>query len=75
VAHKDQIEKIYYFEEIDKVIMFEAKMKEVRVYDAAKMKAEQSIICKDIINTIVFLPDRKVIAISLGDKTIRFYEI
>ena len=75
VAHKDQIEKIYYFEEIDKVIMFEAKMKEVRLYDAAKMKAEQSIMCSAVINTIEFLPDRKVVSISLCDKTIRFYEI
>lgn len=41
--HNGQIEKIYYFEKIDKVILFEANMRVVRIYDAVKMKQEPSI--------------------------------
>jgi len=41
--HNGQIEKIYYFEKIDKVILFESSMKVVRIYDAVTMKQEPSI--------------------------------
>ena len=37
-SHNNYIEKIYYFEKIDKVILFESNMKVVRIYDASKMK-------------------------------------
>lgn len=73
--HNGQIEKIYYFEKIDKVILFETNMRLVRIYDAAKMKPEPPIQCSDVINAIEFIADRNAIAISLSDKTIRFYEV
>jgi len=41
--HNGQIDKIYYFEKIDKVILFETGMRLVRIYDAVKMKIEKSI--------------------------------
>ena len=73
--HNGQIEKIYYFEKIDKVILFEANMKVVRIYDAAKMKPEEPIVCENVINAIEFISERNAIAISLSDLTIRFWEI
>lgn len=73
--HNGQIEKIYYFEKIDKVIMFETNMRVIRIYDAAKMKQEPSIHCSGVINAIEFIEGRNAIAISLSDLTIRFYEI
>lgn len=73
--HNGQIEKIYYFEKIDKVILFEASMKVVRIYDAVKMKQEPSIYCSGVINAIEFISSEKnAIAISLSDLTIRFYD-
>ena len=74
-AHNGQIERIYYFEKIDKVILFEQNMKIVRIYDAIKMKPEPSIHCSGVINAIEFISERNAIAISLSDLTIRFYEI
>ena len=72
--HNGVIDKIYYFERIDKVILFETNMKLVRIYDAAKMKLEKQIQCSGIINAIEMIPDRNAIAISLNDLTIRFYD-
>lgn len=74
-THNGQIEKIYYFEKIDKVILFESGMKDVRIYDAVKMKQEPKITCSGVINAIEFISERNVIAISLSDLTIRFYEV
>ena len=42
-THKSNIEKIYYFPQIDKVILYENNMKTVRVYDAVTMHIEKSI--------------------------------
>lgn len=73
--HNGQIERIYYFEKIDKVILFETNMRLVRIYDAVKMKPEPSIQCTHVINAIEFISERNAIAISLSDLTIRFYEV
>lgn len=77
--HNNEIEKIYYFtnSKIDKVVLFETNMKVIKVYDAKEMKYEKeaNIVCPEKINAIEFLPDRNVIAISLSDHTIRFYEL
>ena len=54
-SHNGQIEKIYYFEKVDKVVLFEMNMKIVRIYDAVKMKAEPTITCSDVINAIEFI--------------------
>ena len=74
-THNGQIEKIYYFEKIDKVVLFESNMKDVRIYDAVKMKQEPKISCSGVINAIEFISERNAIAISLSDLTIRFYEV
>ena len=77
--HKNEIEKIYYFsnQKIDKIVLFETNMREIKIYDAVKMthEVESKIKCPEKINAIEFLPDRNVIAISLSDHTIRFYEL
>ena len=59
---------------IDKVLLFESNMRDVRIYDAVKMKQEPKIACKGVINAIEFISDRNAIAISLSDLTIRFYD-
>lgn len=50
-------------------------MRLVRIYDAVKMKPETPIPCSDVINAIEFIAEHNAIAISLSDKTIRFYDI
>ncbi len=57
------------------MILFEANMRVVRIYDAVRMKPEPSIPCPGVINAIEFISERNAIAISLNDLTIRFYEV
>ena len=57
------------------MILFEANMRVVRIYDAVKMKQEPSINCSGVINAIEFISERNAIAISLSDLTIRFYDL
>lgn len=45
-AHKHAIEKICYFQEIDRMVLYERSMKSLRVYDGATMKWEADIDCK-----------------------------
>ena len=63
-SHNGQIEKIYYFEKIDKVVLFEQNGKHVRIYDAVRMKPETSIPCSGVINAIEFIAEHNAIAIS-----------
>ena len=42
-SHNSWIEKVYYFEKIDKVILIEQNMRLIKIYDAKKMKQEPSI--------------------------------
>ena len=73
--HNGYIEKIYYFQQIDKVILFEQNGRLIKIYDAPKMRHEISITCSGPILAIEFIADRNAIAISLADLTIRFYEM
>jgi hypothetical protein len=45
-AHKHAIEKICYFQEIDRMVLYERGMNELRVYDGTTMKLEADINCK-----------------------------
>ena len=69
------IEKIYYFQQIDKVILFEQNGRLIKIYDAQKMWHETDITVTGTILAIEFISDRNAIAISLADLTIRFYEV
>ena len=72
--HNNYIEKIYYFHQIDKVIMFEQNLKIMRIYDGATMKSTQNITCPHIILAIEFIPDKNSICVSLCDRTLLFFD-
>ena len=74
-THTGYIEKIYYFQQIDKVILFEQNGRSIKIYDAPKMKREATIPCSGPILAIEFIADRNAIAVSLADLTIRFHEL
>lgn len=44
-THNNFIEKIYYFPEIDKVILFEQNNKAMRIYTASTMKFDEDVTC------------------------------
>ena len=73
-THNNYIEKILYFQQIDKVLLYEQNMKFMRIYNAATMKLEIDIQCPSVILAIEFLPDKNAIAVSLSDRSIMFYD-
>lgn len=75
-SHNNHIERIYYFERIDKVILYEQNVKTFKVYSGSDLTWIQDIECQSNILAIEFcdLPDLKVIAVSLADRTIAFFE-
>lgn len=74
--HNGYIEKIYYFQQIDKVLLFEQNQRVIKIYDAPKMiQEEATITCSGPILAIEYISDRNAIAISLADLTIRFYDM
>jgi len=73
-THNNYIEKIYYFQQIDKVILFEQNMRLIRIYHAPTMKWEKDIQCVGVILAIEFCPDKNAIAVSLSDRTIIFFD-
>ena len=80
--HNGYIEKMYYFQQIDKVILFEQNQRVIKIYDAPKMVQEEispgvpaTIQCSGPILAIEYISDRNAIAISLADLTIRFYDM
>lgn len=73
-THNNYIEKIYYFQQIDKVILFEQDRRLIRIYHAPTMKWEKDIQCVSIILAIEYCPDKNCIAVSLSDRTIIFFD-
>ena len=73
-THNNYIEKIFYFQQIDKVILFEQNMKTMRIYDAITMKLDLDIQCPEVILAIEFAPDKNAICVSLSDRTILFFD-
>jgi len=75
-SHNNHIERIYYFERIDKVILYEQNVKTFKVYNASDLTWVQDIECQSNILAIEFcdLPDLKAIAVSLADRTIVFFD-
>ena len=68
------IEKIYYVEELDIVIIFERKMRVMKIYDAMSMKMNHEIVCDGIIQAIECIPDWNVIAVVLSNLNLVFYD-
>lgn len=73
-THNNYIDKIFYFQQIDKVILYEQNMKTLRFYDAATMRYDFDINCPGSILALEFLPDKNAISVSLSDRTIIFYD-
>ncbi len=73
-THNNYIEKIFYFSQIDKVILFEQSMRLIRIYHAPTMKWEKDIQCVGVILAIEYCPDKNAIAVSLSDRTIIFFD-
>lgn len=73
-THNNYIEKIFYFQQIDKVLLFEQNMKFLRIYNGQTMKFEQDIPCPGVVLAIEFLPDKNAICVSLSDRSILFHD-
>lgn len=73
-THNNYIDKIVYFPQIDKVILYEQNMRNMRIYNGLTMKNEIDISCPGVILAIEFCPDKNAIAVSLSDRTILFYD-
>jgi len=73
-THNNYIEKIFYFQQIDKVILYEQNMKVLRIYDGLSMKNELDIHCSGVILALEFAPDKNAICVSLSDRTIIFFD-
>jgi hypothetical protein len=74
-THSSYIEKIYYFEEVDKVIMYEQSMKVLRIYDGATMKLDDDIVCPGTILAVECIPERESIVVSLADRVLVVYSL
>lgn len=73
-THNNYISKIYYVKELDKVLMFEQNMRILKIYEGDHMKLVYEINCSANILALEYIPDRAMIAISLSDQSIVFYE-
>jgi len=78
--HNSTIDKIYYVEKLDKVLLYENAMKHLRIYNGPDMISsekgeEHNIITNGMVLAVEFIADRNAVAISLSDRTIVFHEI
>lgn len=72
--HNNNIEKIFYFQQIDRVVLYEQNNRMVRIYDAKTMKWQKDIQCVGVILAIEYCPAQNAIAVSLSDRTIVFFD-
>jgi hypothetical protein len=68
-VHNNYIEKIHYFQQIDRVILYEQNMKQIRIYHGSTMKKEIFISCPGVILAIEYVSDKNAICVSLSDRT------
>jgi len=73
-THNNHIERIYYFERIDMVLLYEESMKQVRVYRGDDMTFVMDIVCDSNILALEYCVEKNAIAISLADRTICFFD-
>jgi hypothetical protein len=73
-VHNNYIEKIHYFQPIDKVILYEQNMKNMRIYNGATLAWEYDKPCPGVILAIEYIPDKNAICVSLSDRTFLFFD-
>ena len=74
-SYHNHIERIYYFERIDRIVLYEQNVKTFKMYSGSDLTWILDIECPSNILAIEFcdLPDTKYIAVSLADRTIAFF--
>lgn len=73
-THNNYIEKIHYFQHIDKLILYEQNMRNLRIYDGSSMRHEIDIACDGVILAVEFIPDKNAICVSLSNRTFIFFD-
>jgi len=73
-THNNYIGKIYYFDQLDKMFLYEHNNKAMRIYDGKTMRLKNDIICSGVILAIEFIVKKKMIAVLLSNKKIHFYD-
>jgi hypothetical protein len=73
-THNNYIERIYYFHQIDKVILFEQNNKNMRIYNGVNLRHEEDIPCPSVILGIEYVSDKNSICVSLSDRTLLFFD-
>ena len=69
------IEKMFYFQQVDKVIMYELNNRMIRIYDAKTMVWEKNIECPSVILAVEYISMKNAMAVSLSDRTIVFFDM
>lgn len=52
--HTNPIEKIFFFEKINKIVMFESAMRNIKIFEAKTMKTLDDIECPSVILAVEF---------------------
>lgn len=73
-THNNYIGKIYYFDVLDKMILYEQNNRTMRLYDGRTMKLKRDIVCSGVILAIEFITMKKMIAVLLSNRKIYFYD-
>lgn len=73
-THNNYIGKIYYFDKLDKMILYEQNNRTMRIYDGKTMRLKTGIVCSGVILAIEFISKKKMIAVLLSNKKIYFYD-
>lgn len=73
-VHNNYIEKIHYFQHIDKVILYEQNQKLIRIYHGQTMAKERDISCPGVILAVEYVSDKNSICVSLSDRSLLFFD-
>lgn len=73
--HNNYIEKIHFFPQIDKIVLFEQNYHMLRIYAGATMRFEKELECPRPILAVEFIISRNSICVSLSDRTFFFFEV
>lgn len=75
--HNNYIEKIHYFPQIDKIVLYEQNFPFIRIYSGAHMIFETELRCPAVILAVEFISGigRDSICVSLSDRTFFFFEV
>lgn len=73
-THNNYIGKIYYFDHLDKMFLYEHNNKAMRIYDGKTMRLKNDVPCSGVILAIEFITKKKMIAVLLSNKKINFHD-